>query len=178
MKIAAPFLLILFISLTSFAAVDVAFFEVRLRDGTLLQLEKDGRFAHVAIRVGNRWLHSHPRNGVELVDSLREIGDAKQILSSDDEEEISAEIANEVVGLPYDFNFNWDDTTSTYCSKLVAQILGVPPMPMKFDGPYWEKFKKPANEGQPGVSPDGLYRSLKSYGYSARPVNTCTSTIN
>ncbi|MES2854501.1 MAG: hypothetical protein V4692_01505 [Bdellovibrionota bacterium] len=157
-------------SLRAEALVEVAFFEVKLRDGSVLQLEKDGRFAHVAIKIENGWLHSHPRKGVEFNSTLEEIGDAKEILSNESIADFSFTEIEHLVGLPYDYAFDWNDPLSSYCSKLVALLLGINPTPMKFEGPYWEKFKKHKAEGLPGVSPDGLYRELKKLGYQSRAV--------
>ena len=160
------------------ATVEVAFFEVRMYDGRVLQLEENGLYAHVAIRTPLGWMHSRPGHGVEVAQSLKDIGNAKEVLVSRWTPDIEANIALSLIGVPYDNEFNWDDRHSTYCSKLVAQLLGVPPNPMQFTGPYWEKLKTPhPSEGKPGISPDELYRELINLGYASRKAGSCVAAI-
>lgn len=153
-----------FISLSATARVEVAFLEVYGRDGKPIELEKGGRFAHVAIRFNDQWLQAHPLNGVELVDDLSGFGRVLEILVDPDIVISKAEV-DRWLGLPYDPNFNWEDQGSSYCSKLVANLLSVPPQPMRFDGSYWERYRS-LPWGEPGVSPNGLYEELLERGYT------------
>jgi hypothetical protein len=171
---------ILLISLwvsTSQARVSVAFFELRDQAGKLIQLEPGGRFGHVAIEVDGGWLHADIYRGSEWVSSWKKMGwiDTDKnhvvVLSDDGLEDIHFVRIQSLVGLPYDPGFRWDDLSSTYCSKLIAQILDVPPSPMDFSAEYW-KDKRDLPVGQPGVSPDGLYRELKRRGFQTYLLKT------
>ncbi len=154
----------LFFPKVAFAKVEVAFLEVRKWDGTLLQLEPNGRYAHVAIRVEGQWLQAHPQRGVELTNNFADIGKIAAILVNTEAPNILRKDIQKFVGLPYDHKFNWADTHTSYCSKLVGQILGIPPRPMIFEGPAWAgQIDLP--EGAPGLSPDGLFRDLLDRGY-------------
>ena len=54
------------------AQTQMAFFKLFRPDGSLIQLEKNGQFAHSALKVPGGWLHSHPKRGVEIVNELRD----------------------------------------------------------------------------------------------------------
>lgn len=143
-------------------AADVAFIEFRDSRGKPIVLETGGRFAHVAIRVGDQWLHAHPRGGVMLSKDLSGFGMVRQILRNPSVPEPSAEWVQSQLGLPYDFNYSWDASDRTYCSKLVGQYLGLPPHPMQFDAPIWRQLPGiEKHAGEPGLSPDGVWFALK-----------------
>jgi hypothetical protein len=157
----------------SFARIEVAFLEAWTSTGKKVELEKDGRFAHVAIRYEGQWFHASPRKGAELTTDIKVFGPDRTLLSEilvdDDAPDLTGAQIAEVIGLPYDFKFRWEDEYGTYCSKLVGKLLQVPPTPMTFDGSYWNGIKN-LPWGEPGISPDGLYKVLKARGYiSAQP---------
>lgn len=140
------FLIAFILSSSSYAGVQVAFFEKRTKDGQLAPIEPGGHLYHVAIQIEDRWLESHPFYGVREVADLRQIGDLYSIVELD--REVAIEKYRAEFGKPYSLADSWDSTKSTYCSKLVAQVLDIKPLQMK------------SREGW-GISPDGLYRVLK-----------------
>lgn len=168
------FVLLVFPS-TLLAQAKVAFLESRDRKGHLVQLEAGGRFSHVAISYKGKWLHSHPFRGVEIVSSeeLQKMGHIAEVVSLAETPELSAEQLKNFLGKPYDKDFSWQDDERFYCSELIAKILGLPPEPMKFSAAAWPvRFQK--LRGQPGVSPDGLYRKVKT---KAQIKNFCASSL-
>lgn len=164
-------LLVLIISASAHARIEVAFLEAWSRSGQRIELEKGGRFAHVGIKYENLWLHSAPRNGTELVSEFKvfENEAITEILVDENEPDLTPMEVASVIGRPYDFKFRWEDTYGTYCSKLVGKLLLVPPSPMRFDGSYWKGIPK-LPVGAPGISPDGLYKVLKMRGYRSQKV--------
>jgi hypothetical protein len=132
---------------------EVAFFEYRTKDGRLVSIEPDGQRYHVAIKTKQGWLHSHPFYGVVLEENIHKIGQLVSVLSSDiliDDRDFEKEY-----GKKFSITDSWDDRTSTYCSKLVAQILNIKPSLMK-NGKGW------------GLSPDDIYFELKHLNYSEK----------
>nr|BDT27430.1 YiiX/YebB-like N1pC/P60 family cysteine hydrolase [Bacteriovorax sp. HI3] len=145
-----------------FASVDIAFVEVRTHDGQLVQLEENGRFAHVAISYKGKWLHSRPYYGVELIteEKLRKIGELT-IVTNTNKNELEESELHKFLGKPYDNHFSWGDE-SYYCSELVAKILEIEPRPMKYNSSVWSnKYKK--SRGQLGISPDDLFNKITSH---------------
>lgn len=157
-------------------AAEVAFLEVRDQTGALVQLEPAGRFAHVAIRVRAHWLHAHPATGVELSDDLEHFGKVSLILTNSGLPDPDLELAQRLVGRPYDPGYEWNSEKHFYCSKLVAKLLGVSPMPMRFDAQIWSGRVPPALSGQMGLSPDDLFRILlKTNGW--KPATCLSATL-
>lgn len=143
------------------AAVDIAFLEIYKSDGTRLQLEPDGRFAHVAISFRGKWLHAAPQGGVQLSTQaeIERIGTITAIATLRAFSEPSVDFVRMNLGKPYDSSFDWSDD-AFYCSELVGKILNLAPMPMYFDPNLWPaEFQK--YNGMPGLSPDGIYRLLQ-----------------
>lgn len=66
MKVTSLFLTYFFI-ISASAQTKLVFFKVYKPDGRLLQLEKEGTFAHLALQVPGGWLHAHPLRGFEKV---------------------------------------------------------------------------------------------------------------
>jgi hypothetical protein len=154
------------ISLPAHAA-DVAFLEAHDQNGKILELEPGGRFFHVAIRVGDQWLHAHPKGGVRLVSDLSPYGDAMTILRDNSVADPQLARFMSWLGKPFDFAFSWSNSQATYCTRLVAELLDVPPQTMHYSSETW-KMHAFRNDGAPGLSPDDLYRALWRRGY--RPV--------
>lgn len=159
---------LIFVVNSGFAAEVV--FVVGHRDGRLVQLEPDGRFFHVAIRYQGRWLQAHSHNGVELVDTILPFGDGFQILRHPDVPEPSSAQIEAWLGKGFDQSYSWDCATATYCTRLVANLLGVPPRPMTFDAEVWARYGM-APRGALGLSPDELHAELIARGF--RPVSRC-----
>lgn len=142
------------------AGVRVAFLEFYSPDGRLIQLEPEGRFAHVAVSYQGGWLHAHPRRGVEVINSeeLGRLGKIATVVDLPQLKEIPQTTAQRFLGKPYDSEFTWSDD-KIYCSELIAKIFGLKPEPMHFDTKLWpESYWK--YEGLPGLSPDKVYRDL------------------
>ncbi|MBO9665605.1 MAG: hypothetical protein J7501_02180 [Bdellovibrio sp.] len=146
------------------ASVKVAFFEARDANGKIVTMEKGGRFIHVAISVGNKWMHAHPYWGVQLVDSLKKIGDPAVILTDESVADLNESQVQKYLRQKYDSSFSWEDHDKTYCSKLIANILQISPSPMQFTGTVWQ-FQNRARAQGVGVSPDDVFNELKSRGY-------------
>lgn len=155
------------------ARIEVAFIEVRSASGQLVQLEKHGRYAHVAIRFHDQWLHADPYRGVELVDSLDQMGTVAVRLVSEVAPDLEAAEVERSLGLRYDRSFGWDDKSSTYCAKLIGELLKIAPTPMNFDADIW-KIQSVVRRGELGLSPDDLYTALKERGYRSR-ARTCSA---
>lgn len=156
-------LLLIFCAHVSIASVKVAFFRSYDRNGKLIQLEPGGQFSHVAISYENQWLHVHPVRGVELIESLstlKDIGEVGEVLVVKDRPDLQSSDIENLLGLPYDFRFAWDNPKATYCSKLVGQLLEIQPSPMSFETDYW-KGREPLPHGELGLSPDDIYLELR-----------------
>ena len=149
----------LLLAVQASANVQVGFLEIRRPDGSLVLLEPNGRFAHVALRIGSRWLHSHPQNGVEWVDEveMRRIGQVTAVQNIS-YPPFNPQDLESLVGRPYDFAYSWTDL-AFYCSELVGKLLGLEPKPMFFDPHLWPPAFSHLN-GQPGLSPDGIAKAL------------------
>jgi len=150
------------------ASVDIAFVELRTPAGRIVQLEKDGRFAHVAISFQGNWLHAYPRHGVEIISraDLEKIGAVRAIVTVPELAPLSPDQVDKYLGKPYDPQFSWQDD-KIYCSELVAKLLGIAPRPMVFDPELWPKNYQYL-DGQPGQSPDEIFRLLQVQGYKAQ----------
>lgn len=156
---------LLFIPTFSFAAIDVAFIEVKNYGGQVVRLEKGGQFAHIAISYQGQWLHSHPLRGVEVVsqDVLEEIGSIRAFVTISDKESLNKAQVETFLGKPYDPEFSWGDE-KMYCSELVAKLLKIEPEPMAFESAVWSQHSHQLR-GQLGLSPDDIFRILKQRGY-------------
>jgi hypothetical protein len=151
------------LSLSAQASVQVAFFECRTSKEELIPLEKNGRFCHVAIQVLGGWVEAHPLYGVRLTKSLSEIGEPAEVLEHK-AYSASKRKAKKVVGLPYDYNFNWNKQHSYYCSKLVAKLIqgfDFKLKKMSFSTSYWGFKRGDLPIGALGISPDDVYQQLK-----------------
>lgn len=155
-----------FLSLASSApAAEVAFIEFYKENGQLVQLEPGGRFMHVGIRIGDYWLHAHPHTGVELTSSLERFGHRIVRLANHEVPEPRREQIYYWLGKGFDFSYRWNCTDATYCSRLVADLLDVSPLPMFFEADHWRNVEgKPI--GELGVSPDDLFQILLAAGYA------------
>ncbi len=152
----------LLFSLSSQASVEVAFLELRTYSGELVQLEPGGKFAHIAIRYHDAWLHAYPYRGVEVVseEKLKRIGTIKEIIAVSGLESLDENRVKYFLGKPYDLNFSWNDD-EIYCSELIAKLLNIPPMPMRFDAAMWADAYQD-KKGSLGISPDEIFEFLKS----------------
>jgi hypothetical protein len=147
------------------AAAEVAFIESYDHNGRRVQLELNGQFMHVAIRVGAYWFHAHPSTGVELTPTLERYGHRIVRLVNKAISDPSSEQVYRWLGKGFDHSYSWGNHDSTYCSRLVANLLGIGPLPMQFAAERWQVIpQKPV--GELGLSPDDLFRILRSSGYS------------
>jgi len=166
-------ILILLITVQAQAA-DVAFLEVHGNDGKPIQLEPGGRFVHVAIRHGRRWLHAHSHRGVELIDNLTDYGDDIVILQNPRIPDPPFQAFDSWVGKPFDFKYIWNNPLATYCTRLVAELLRVEPSVMTFDASAWKLHRYRA-VGELGLSPDDLFEVLLERGF--QPVDKCEQLL-
>ncbi len=135
------------------AKVTIAFFENRTSDGILYPIEPGGHLYHVAIQYHDKWLNAHPYFGVMIVDKVESIGQLYSLVEINvniDESKYQKEF-----GKLFSIAEGWENSKTTYCSKMVAQILDIDPIPMK-------------NGKGLGVSPDGLYATLQKYPHKER----------
>lgn len=142
--------------------VEVGFIELKNWDGSIRLFEPDFRFAHVAAKVGDKWLHAHPLRGVEWVEQseLEKVGRLALRVTVSVARAMSWREIEPLIGRPYDKDFSWGDE-GFYCSELVAKLLHIPPEPMHFDPGLWTPPYL-ALEGRPGISPGGVFRALAS----------------
>lgn len=155
-----------FLSTSVYANVEVAFFEYRTSSGQVISVEPGGQFYHVAVRYQNSryrnsryqngWLHAHPFYGVVLEPDIHKVGQLVSVLSLDQNlSDHQLEQIEKEIGKKFSMSDDWSDSTSTYCSKLVANILNIKPTLMK-NGQGW------------GISPDDLYHELKAQHFSEK----------
>lgn len=134
-------------------------------------------FFHVAISHRGGWLHSQTWAGVQKTRSMEPYGHVELILEPSRTEwnriktlyPSESEIDN-LIGRKFDFFFNWATDQELYCSELVAKILKIKPIPMRFGGPYWQKYFEKRGQPMPhskskGMSPDSLYTALIKRGW-------------
>jgi hypothetical protein len=146
----------LLFSLSVRATVTVAFFRFYDQAGQLIVLTPDGPFAHVAILTDVGWLHSSPANGVELLDNLEKIGEDYIIIKNKELPDVKYEDIKKYLGLKYDRSFTWENSNSSYCSKLIANILNIQPKPMSFEAKAW-KGSVQSQKGKLGLSPNDIF---------------------
>lgn len=146
------------------APVEVVFFELYDK-GKRVELEAGGQYYHVAIKTEAGWLHSHPgAEGVTFLKDLSQISKKFVILENPNAKAVSLMDVHRYLGLPFDFFYRWNDERTSYCSKLVAQILGIPPKPMSFSSEHWGQAFG-IERGEVGLSPDDLFDALLERGY-------------
>lgn len=156
-------ILTLFIAFTCHfadAKVKVAFFELKAQDGQYLSLETGGRLYHVAIQYGDRWLDAHPFEGVREVNDVHSLGHLYSVIELDRDIPSGKYIIE--MGKTFSTTDEWSNNKTTYCSKMVAQILDIPPSQM-------------TTRAGLGISPDRLYHALKREPH--REVRTCSSIL-
>lgn len=159
------FFAILIFSTICNASIEVAFLQTRNSDRSLVQLEPNGNFSHIAISYKGKWLHAHPYRGVELVskNELEKMGEIKLTIKISNSSSIHPAVVKSFLGKPYDPSFSWSDD-KIYCSELIAKILNIDPAPMNFDSAFWpQKYK--ALQGELGISPDDIFNHFKAQGY-------------
>lgn len=168
------YLISVLISIFGFSAsalTEIAFIEMYHSDGQPIQLEPNGKFAHIAISYQGLWMHAHPRLGVVLQNSkeLESLGKIKAVMKIHENKPVDMAFLQESLGKAYDRGFAWDDQ-KIYCSELVGKALGIPPKPMYFDPKLWPPNYQKLN-GLPGLSPDDIYYWLNgSYFLAAHAV--------
>ena len=65
---------------------------------------------------------------------------------------------------PFDLHYDWHDQKTTYCSKLIANLLNIKPSLNHFKSSYWS-LAHGVKKGQEGISPDELYLKLLQKGF-------------
>lgn len=153
------------------AQVKVAFMNLQSPSGETVQLEREGRFNHIAVSVQilengrwiEKWIHSVPPQGVELVDKtqLRTHGKIVEILEWATVPALGIREIERYLGRPYDYGYSWSGE-GFYCSELIAKLLGLKPKPMEFAEGLWPESYQ-AKRGELGLSPDDVYQQLLPY---------------
>lgn len=156
------------------AHVRIALLESYTKNGKLVQYEVGGRFYHSAIWIdvaeiqqalaggfiaaGGGWLQSYPPEGVSIISwqQLQEKGKVAVILDLPKMRSITLNDYKKYLGKKFDFYYQWNDDL-IYCSELIAKILNIQTVPMRLNHQVWPKNYW-VLDGQPGVSPDELYR--------------------
>lgn len=157
--------LVLIMTQWAHATVNVAFFRSYDQQGNIIQLEPNGEFFHVALQIEDgRWVHIHPGRGVEIVSQIDLIGSHPVILANENWTSISIKKIEPFLGLPFDFTYRWETIDSSYCAKLVANLLAIDPMPTSFSTRFWlngiHSYKPDV-----GLSPDDIFGELKKRGF-------------
>ncbi len=158
-------------------AAEVAFIEYHNPDGSRVELEPGGRFMHAAIRYKKSWLHAHSYRGVQLIRNPLQYGHVMVTLKHDQVPEPSWDAIRPWINKPFDFSYSPINEEATYCSRLIAELLGVPPQPMSFRADHWSKASN-VHIGYMGWSPDDLYRALLERGFVERgSVENCEAKL-
>jgi len=153
---------IILFTLSLEAKVMVAFIQMRDYYGNIVQLEPGARFAHSAISYKGKWLQAHPYRGVEhvTIDKIQKMGEILEFVEVANLEELDEDKVKVLLGKPFDHGYIWDDE-KIYCSELIAKLLGLAPKPMVFSETWPASYQ--ALNGQPGLSPDGVYQILSTH---------------
>ncbi len=147
------------ISELGLARIHLVFLSAKNQFGQPAMLEPNGRFSHVAFEIEGGFLHVHPQRGVEVTKDLSDLGDITETLLIEAYPDLQSHHYANFLGQPYDRSYRWDSQDSTYCSKLIGQILGIPPGQMEFSSGHW-RDQKGLPRGSLGLSPDDIYRFL------------------
>ncbi|NCN27620.1 hypothetical protein GW915_08610 [bacterium] len=169
MRVAALFAGLCLWTLNCFAQIQVAFFEKFNEQGERVELEDGGRFFHVAVKVGEFWLHTDSFYGVSLVETVpKSYGRPLLRLYSPDKRVVHFSDVERLLGVPYDRDYLWDNE-KLYCSELVSKLLGLKPRPMSFNGNHWKDHDQSRlPNGELGSSPDFIFQQLLSLGWTTR----------
>ncbi len=143
--------LIFLFSFYTQAETTVYFFEYRMPNGQVYTFDEGGRFYHVAMKYKNQVLEAHPYFGVRLVVDIKKVGHLVAVLKHHQAvKNLDLKVQAEL-GKKFDLYSPWNDPTTTQCSKLIGQIIGVSPVIV-------------AN-GNLSLSPDLLYAELIKHGF-------------
>ncbi len=157
-------LLSFFLSVFAHTA-EIAYFIKKNPDGTLEVYDERSPYSHVAIRVGEEWLHARPYFGVELTSDPSAMGEIHKIYFDSTIPEPTEEFLGSVLGKKYFLFADWHDPEVFNCTKLVARYLEIPPNPMEFDTAIWDgRFEEFL--GKPGLSLAELEDELVVRNYS------------
>lgn len=157
-------LFILFINLVWAEPVRVAFFKGYDEQGKEVRLTDDGEYFHTSIQIEGVWYEVETKEGVRRMASVTEHPYLKLRRVLEKNIGLSYKDIAPYMGLPFDTKYYWDDPESSYCTKLIANLLNVSPRPMSFEGENWENALH-APKGTLGLSPDELYKELLSLGF-------------
>lgn len=163
-KLISIFLAQFLMSATSFATVIVAFYNF---PPNTIPYEKGGRFMHSALFYEGRWIDAYPYYGVRVAPHPPYPVPSVLLISPNDLK-IDWQRITERSHQRFDLIAPWNSRTLTYCSKLIGELLNIPPEPMDFSSAYWNTWR--ANginlpQGQPGLSPDDVFIKLRRAGY-------------
>ena len=148
-------LLSLLAALEAQAQTTVYFFEYRV-DEEVYSFDPGGRFYHAALKYQDQILEAHPYYGAHLVNDLVQVGHLVAVLHSQKSVKNFDAKVKAQLGKAFDLYSPWKDATTTQCSKLIGQIIGVSPVLV--------------SDGTVSLSPDTLYRELKKRGFKDAPI--------
>ncbi len=93
-------------------------------------------------------MHAWPYYGVTTVPDISKVGRIAVILVSPPEVSVSGPSVKREIGKVFDSSFDWHSKTGTHCTKLVADLLNIPPR-KKLVPPYL------------GLTPEELFLELQ-----------------
>lgn len=166
MKVVFLILLSVFCCTASLATVRVAFFEAYDHTGKVIRLLPDSEYFHVAIQIENVWYHTDQMEGVTVLEAFNDLGPQytlKSILVNN-AIDLPSSVMLPYLNMPFDLYYDWSNPKTTYCSKLIANILDIKPSVNLFQSTYWSQARG-LKKGQEGVSPDELYAKLLEKGF-------------
>ncbi len=147
----------------SFATVEVAFFQVKDEHGKIYSSEPGGQFYHSAVKTDMGWVEVHVYYGVHVAtDNIYQRKEFTLSLINNELPGITESQVKEWLGKPFDYTFNWSTQNSSYCSKLVANLLdpNILPLPFQSSEYVYPSGKRIKYSDTVGLSPDDLYKIL------------------
>lgn len=156
----------------------VALLEI-YENGRLVQFEPDGQFGHCAIQVKHGWLHAHPRVGVQVTDDLSSFGVNPEVWTNPAFADPTPEQIARYLKMHFNYDLKWthDDDKTTYCSRLVGELLGLKPKAAYFMGPAFELSHVVPSFGEVGLSPDDVQEAIESLGFRRIPARIACAPL-
>jgi hypothetical protein len=158
------FLCIIVIPQFSSAEIEIVFFQHRDTNGNILSPETNGRFYHSAIKTDKGWLQAAPYSGVIIEKNLNKMTSKIAVIIKNDKLPVlTVKDYGPYLEIPFDFEYRWENPNQTYCSKLIANLLNIQPLPIKNSKVFSQTNKITINDTI-GLSPDDLYNILTTSG--------------
>lgn len=106
-----------------------------------------GKYYHTALFTNKFWIHAWPMKGVVIVEDIQKVGHIGIILESPKNFVVSDQAIKRQLGKAFDGTYDWYSKDQTHCTKLIADLLGIPPR-KKPEPPYI------------GLTPEELFQEL------------------